>query len=200
MRRPRYSELECFVLGVIWQLGPCSPYDIRRHLAASPSTQWSASAGAIYPLVKKLEQRKLLRARDQATGKRPRRMYVITPAGRRVLQAWVGPPLASEAISVAYDPLRTRARFLGVASAAQRQAWVKAAEAALAEVERRVQEWQSSYGGDDPFLRLMTRTGELDVQSRRVWLREVGAAVNRGEWTPQSGGSADNRPSPGRGG
>lgn len=200
MRKPRYSELECFVLGVIWQLGPCSPYDIRRHLAASPSTQWSASAGAIYPLVKKLEQRKLLRARDQATGKRPRRMYVITPAGRRVLQGWVGPPLASEAISVAYDPLRTRARFLGIATAAQRHAWVKAAEAALAEVERRVQEWQSSYGGEDPFLRLMTRTGELDVQSRRVWLREVSSAVSAGERATKYGDGLGDRPLTGRGG
>lgn len=173
----RYSELECFVLGVIWQLGPCSPYDVRRHLDASPSTQWSASAGAIYPLVRRLEKRKLLKSREQATGLRRRRAYVITPAGKKVLRAWIGPPLADEAISVAYDPLRTRVRFLGVVPAAQRQAWVRAAMEALLEVERRVKEWQGDYGGDDPFLTLTSRNGQLDVQSRRVWLREVGVAV-----------------------
>lgn len=173
MPTARYSELECFVLGVVWQLGPCSPYDVRRHLGASPSTQWSASAGAIYPLIRKLERRRLLRSREQATGKRRRRAYVITPAGRKVLRAWVGPPLAREAISVAYDPLRTRARFLGAVPAVQRQAWVRAAMEALLEVERRVKEWQGDYGGDDPFLALMTRNGQLDIQSRRVWLRDV---------------------------
>lgn len=181
MSMRRYSELECFVLGVIWQLGPCSPYDVRRHLAASPSTQWSASAGAIYPLVRKLEKRKLLKSREQATGRRQRRAYTITAAGRKVLQAWMGPPLADEAITVAYDPLRTRARFLGVMTGAQRQAWVRAAMEALLEVERRVKEWQGDYGGDDPFLALMTRNGELDVQSRRVWLRDVAGAVGLGE-------------------
>ena len=56
------SELEAFVLGLIWQFGPISPYAIRRHMHQSPSTQWSASAGAIYPLVAKLEKSKLVAA------------------------------------------------------------------------------------------------------------------------------------------
>jgi DNA-binding PadR family transcriptional regulator len=172
-----YSELECFVLGVIWQLGPCSPYDIRQHLAASPSTQWSASAGAIYPLVRKLEKRRLLRSKDQATGKRKRRVYVITPAGKKVLQSWIGPPIAAHAITVAHDPLRTRARFLGVMTPMQRLAWVRAALAAMDEVERRVTGWQGEYGVDDPFLTLITRNGQIDVDSRRAWLREVADVV-----------------------
>lgn len=192
MPTARYSELECFVLGVVWQLGPCSPYDVRRHLGASPSTQWSASAGAIYPLIRKLEKRKLLRSREQSTGKRRRRAYVITPAGRKALRAWVGPPLAREAVSVAYDPLRTRARFLGAVPAAQRQAWVRAAMEALLEVERRVKEWQGDYGGDDPFLALMTRNGQLDIQSRRVWLRDVAGAVGVEE-TDLPGPAPDTR-------
>jgi DNA-binding PadR family transcriptional regulator len=172
-----YSELECFVLGVIWQLGPCSPYDIRRNLSASPSTQWSASAGAIYPLVRKLEKRKLLKAKDLSTGRRRRRVYVITPAGKKVLQSWIGPPFSREAVTVAYDPLRTRARFLGAMTPSQRQAWVRAAREALDEVDRRVQEWQSSYGEEDPFLTLITRNGEIDVQSRKSWLQQVAVAV-----------------------
>lgn len=167
------------MLGVIWQLGPCSAYDVRRHLGASPSAQWSGSAGAIYPLVRRLERRRLLRARDLATGRRRRRVYAVTPAGRRVLQAWVGPPLGAESITVAHDPLRARARFLGVLPPAQRAAWVAAAIGALEEVGRRVHAWQADYGGDDPFLALTTRSGELDVASRREWLRELGALLDQ---------------------
>ena len=64
----RRSELECFVMGLVWQFGPVSPYEIRRHMQESPSTQWSASAGAIYPLLTRLHKEGLLKARDSATG------------------------------------------------------------------------------------------------------------------------------------
>ena len=54
------SELEGAVLGVIWQEGPCTAYTIRKQFVASPSPQWSGSAGAIYPLVRRLEKKRLL--------------------------------------------------------------------------------------------------------------------------------------------
>jgi DNA-binding PadR family transcriptional regulator len=171
------SELECFVLGVVWQLGPSSPYDVRRHVQASPSTQWSASAGAIYPLMRRLERARLLSARAERSGNRRRREYRITPAGRSALRAWIGPPLAPEAVTVAHDPLRSRARFLGALTPAQQRAWLAAARAALDEVERRVRAWgeaAGARGGEwSRSARLMTRSGELDVESRRRWLDEI---------------------------
>ena len=45
MRTRSWSELECFVLGLIWQLGPVSAYAVRTQMQKSPSTQWSGSAG-----------------------------------------------------------------------------------------------------------------------------------------------------------
>jgi DNA-binding PadR family transcriptional regulator len=167
------SELECFVLGLVWQLGPCSPYDLRRHTRSSPSSQWSASAGAIYPLIGRLHRAGLLNAKDRTTGKRRRREYTITPAGLKALRAWIGPPLAPEAITVAYDPLRSRARFLGALPTAARQKWCDAALQGLAEVEARVRDWQKEYGGSDPLAPLITRSGELDVQGRTRWVREL---------------------------
>ena len=169
----RYSELECFVLGLIWQRGPASPYDIRRHMQASPSTQWSASAGAIYPLIARLHKEGLLKARDTATGKRRRREYAVTPKGLRALRAWIGPPLAPEAVTVAYDPLRSRARFLAALTPPERRAWCRAALDSLKEVEARVLAWQESFGDTDPLAALITRSGELDLQSRRRWLDEL---------------------------
>lgn len=166
------SELEGFVLGLVWQLGPCSPYDLRRHMQASPSTQWSASAGAIYPLLRRLESLGLLRSKARRTGKRARREYELTPRGLAALQRWVGPPLAPEAVTVAHDPLRSRARFLGALTPAQRTAWVASARAALDEVQRRVREWDATFG-TGPGGAAMTASGELDVRSRREWLDHV---------------------------
>lgn len=173
-RRP--SELESFVLGLIWQLGPCSPYEMRRHMQMSPSTQWSASAGAIYPLVTRLQRRGLLLSKAAKDGKRRRREYSVTPAGLRALRAWVAPPLPPEAVTVSHDPLRSRARFLAVLTPEQRRAWVKAAKAALDEVERRVLQWDQSVRAEVPDrapVSTMTRSGLLDVAARRTWVGEV---------------------------
>lgn len=167
------SELEGFVLGLVWEMGLCSPYELRRQMGASPSTQWSASAGAIYPLVRRLEKAGLVRSKVKAHGKRARREYEVTGAGLKALRAWVGPPLAREAVTVAHDPLRSRARFLGTLSKKERLAWVKAVRAALDEVERRVRAWKPAKGSGE----LMTISGELDVRSRREWLGEVGKRV-----------------------
>lgn len=176
--RDRLSELECFVLGLAWQHGPCSPYDIRRRMADSPSTQWSGSAGAIYPLMRKLERLGMLKGRAERTGNRRRREYGITDRGRQALRAWIGPPLPGEAVSVGYDPLRSRARFLSVLTPEQRRRWLCDAEAALEEVEHRVQRWQATYGGNtDPMLRLLTRHGEMEVAFRRAWLSELRATL-----------------------
>ncbi|MCB9845081.1 MAG: PadR family transcriptional regulator [Phycisphaeraceae bacterium] len=175
----RRSELESFVLGLVWQTGPTSAYGIRRQLQASPSTQWSASAGAIYPLLQRLERAGLLKGRALKHGKRRRREYEITPLGLSELRAWIGPPLGDTAVSVAYDPLRSRARFLGALPAGDRAAWTDAAGAALDEVGRRVREWSETIEGEDPFLKLVTRQGELELQARAAWLTELKSLIRK---------------------
>jgi DNA-binding PadR family transcriptional regulator len=174
MPRSARSELECFVLGLVWRHGPCSAYAVRAHLQASPSTQWSGSAGAIYPLVRRLERAGLLTSRAESTGKRRSRSYTVTPRGLRVLRAWIGPPLPAEAVSVAYDPLRSRMRFLGALPPREQRAWVRQARQELEAVMERVRNWHEVYtAGGDPFAALVTRNGELDVQTRSAWLREA---------------------------
>jgi DNA-binding PadR family transcriptional regulator len=178
-KRRHLSELECFTLGLVWQIGPCTPYVIRKWMLDSPSTQWSGSAGAIYPLVRRLEGYGLLRARQEATGRRNHETYSITQAGLKALKQWIGPPLADEAVTVAYDPLRSRARFLGTLTRRQQLAWLEAALDVLDVVGARVKEWEALYTGDDEFLRLIARTGQIDVQSRRRWVRETIARLGR---------------------
>jgi DNA-binding PadR family transcriptional regulator len=174
VRKRSWSELECFVLGLVWQLGPASAYGIRTHMQKSPSTQWSGSAGAIYPLLRRLARRGLVAGRPEQVGRRGRVRYQVTAAGRRVLKAWVGPPFSPDVITVSYDPLRSRARFLAALAPAQRRCWVKAAEEALSEVEARVRRWHELHAGaGDAFLGTLSRHAELDVAARREWLSSV---------------------------
>lgn len=175
---PPRSELESFVLGLVWQHGPCSPYEIRRLLADSPSRQWSASTGAIYPLVRRLEQDGCLTSSERRGSSRPGRAYAITPTGRTALRRWLGPPLGTDACTVTVDPLRTRLRFLAALAPAERRAWVKSAERALDEAAEKVSQWRQAYvTGDDPMLALVARHGDMDIAFRRAWLKEVAAVV-----------------------
>lgn len=129
-------------------------------------------AGAIYPLTRRLEALGLVRSKAKRTGKRERREYEATARGVAALRAWVGPPLAEEAVTVAHDPLRSRARFLSVLSASERKARLAAARAALDEVQRRMRAWDEVFG-HGPGAGVLTASGELDLRSRREWLSAV---------------------------
>lgn len=195
MPRTARSELECFILGLVWQLGPSSPYDVRRHMRASPSTQWSASAGAIYPLFQRLERQGLLASESSARGKRERRLYAITATGLRELRAWIGPPLRAEAVTVTHDPLRSRVRFLGALTPAQRSRWLRAATDALDEIERRIRAWDEACATLDPYAAHMTVCGLADLAARRDWLGKLADAgpPARGARSPQRARSGSGK-------
>lgn len=168
------SELECFVLGLIWKYGPCTAYSVRLRLQTSPSTQWSGSAGSVYPLVQRLARMGLLKSRAAARGRRASLEYTATPKGIAALRAWIGPPLPAEAVTVTHDPLRSRLRFLAALPVEQRRAWIEAAVQSLTVVARRVRQWEQAHGSEsDAFDDLLTRSGLLDVKARKTWLREA---------------------------
>ena len=125
------SELEGVVLGHLWKRGPCTTYSIRKELLQSPSSHWSASSGAIYPLLARFEERGLVRSRKAMRKNRAGWRYALTAAGRKRFLAWLGPPLAGEIVSIAADPLRTRVYFLGALSGQERAAFLASARAVL---------------------------------------------------------------------
>lgn len=170
------SELEGFVLGLVWQMGASTPYEVRQQMKRSPSSQWSGSAGAIYPLFLRLRKAGLVRAKVRKTGRRKGSQYELTPKGLAALRQWVGPPIPPEAVSVAHDPLRSRARFLAALPPEKQREWFASARAALDEVERRVEAWhRENAPAFGPSAEAMTRSGRIDVASRREWLRGIDA-------------------------
>jgi DNA-binding PadR family transcriptional regulator len=70
------TELEGSVLGMIGVKGPCTPYALRREFLDSPSQYWSASSGAVYPLVLRLEERGLIRLKGKTADGREGNLYV----------------------------------------------------------------------------------------------------------------------------
>lgn len=84
------------VLGLLAK-GPRSGYDIKAVVDRSTRFFWAASYGQIYPELRRLEAEGLIEGEDSPTGGRRRRVYKLTPAGRKALVEWlVGPTITIE--------------------------------------------------------------------------------------------------------
>jgi DNA-binding PadR family transcriptional regulator len=173
MKRRALSELEGCVLGLIGLMEPVTAYAIGQVFLRSPSPQWSGSAGAIYPLVKRLQRGKLVRAKKNQVGQRGRELLSLMPAGRRALRAWLGPPVPGRFGGVPPDPLRTRVRFLDLLSPREQASFLKMAQRSASENLRSVradcERWKSQGG----FRYLIARGAALAMEARCRWLREV---------------------------
>jgi DNA-binding PadR family transcriptional regulator len=169
------TELEAVVLGLLWRLGGATAYAVRSHLASSPAARFSASAGAIYPLVRRLARRKLVSGRRTRTGDRGATVWECSPAGRAELRAWLDVP-SSSAELVTADPLRTRIIFLGFLPKSARARWLDRAEDALRAHRDHIARLLAEEGGD-PWLALAHRNALLQADARLVWIREARAAL-----------------------
>jgi DNA-binding PadR family transcriptional regulator len=154
------TDLEGAVLAEIAKRGVATSYVVARVFADSPSEFWSGSAGAVYPLTKRLAARGMLTAMADADGKRTRLDYRLTEAGRVAMEAWL---LDGErAAGMGFDPLRTRMVYLDLVSPEKRRNL-------LAEVRARHEAAsQKSIWEDKPISREVHLTW---MANRAGWLR-----------------------------
>jgi DNA-binding PadR family transcriptional regulator len=77
------------ILGMI-ALGKRTGYDIKAFVDKTARYFWAASYGQLYPELKRLEARGLVRGRPEPLGGRARSVYELTEAGTAALQRWLG--------------------------------------------------------------------------------------------------------------
>ena len=82
------SAVTWAVLGLV-ALAPRSGYDVKRIVDRSVRYFWAASYGQIYPELRRLEEAAWIEGDDAPRGGRSRRIYRITPDGRRALEEWL---------------------------------------------------------------------------------------------------------------
>ncbi len=168
------TELEAAVLGVVWQEGPCTPYAIRRHFLDSPAPRWSGSAGAIYPLVRRLESRGWVRSTPSVRGRRAQRDFRITRRGGTALKRWLRASIALGDGTLIHDPLRTRMLFLSALPRTEALLFVSDALAALRRTLQHAQkDCRDNPVHENPFAHFAARNALLVTRARVKWLAEV---------------------------
>jgi len=109
MSSPRLSETSYIVLGLIAQIGPATPYDLKRLAQVSTVNFWSVPHTQLYSECARLAQAGLLSERRERTGRR-RRTYRLTERGRQALERWLAQ--ATGELEQVHDPA-TLKLFLG---------------------------------------------------------------------------------------
>lgn len=168
------SELEGVVLGMLWSMGSKTAYSIRQLFLKSPSPHWATSAGTIYPLMKRLHQRGLIRSERHATGRREGLLYTLTPLGLRTLRRWIGPSPAAIATAVPVDPLRLRLRFMGALPEREQASLIKNTRRELtASLKRLESEAAAKRNDPDKFLFLAYRGAITTTRVRLALLHDA---------------------------
>ncbi len=79
------------VLGLVAREGASTPYDLKRHVAATIGHFWSFPHALLYKEPPRLVEFGLLTEEREQEGRR-RRLFSITDAGRQALRAWLRQP------------------------------------------------------------------------------------------------------------
>ena len=87
----RLTSTSYLVLGLIEREGPSTPYELKRHVAATIGHFWSFPHALLYTEPARLVALGLLTEEREADGRR-RRLFTITGLGRAALRAWLTTP------------------------------------------------------------------------------------------------------------
>jgi PadR family transcriptional regulator AphA len=85
------TQTSYLVLGLLAREGPSTPYELKRHVAATLGQFWPFPHTLLYGEPARLTGLGML-SEEREEGGRRRRIFTITPAGLDALQAWLGRP------------------------------------------------------------------------------------------------------------
>jgi PadR family transcriptional regulator AphA len=90
----RADELNTTSFAMLGMLAirPWSTYELAKHMDRSLRPLWPRARSNLFKEPKKLVTHGLAVTTQETTGRRPRTLYTITPAGRRALRQWLGTP------------------------------------------------------------------------------------------------------------
>lgn len=91
MAKTRLTPTSYVVLGLIEQMQPASPYDLKRAVAMGVGQFWSLPHTQLYSECTRLAEDGLLTERREESGRR-RRIYRLTKAGAEALDRWRAEP------------------------------------------------------------------------------------------------------------
>lgn len=160
MSNPRLTETSYIVLGLLEQIEPATPYNLKKLAQVSIFNFWAVPHTQIYAECERLAKAGLLAERREAEGRR-RRFYKLTRIGRDALDKWRREP--TDELYEVHDP-GTLKLSLGAEPEALAAAQLQAHERKLEELEQIAEEITDMARG-------MRLALELGISSERELVR-----------------------------
>ena len=105
------TSLEYALLGLLHQQ-PQSGYDLRKIFATTAMGNYSSSPGAIYPALKRLEQREFIDGViDDTKSLRPKKIFRPTATGTEIFRRWLLQEISTDDVGRRFDELMLRFAF-----------------------------------------------------------------------------------------
>ena len=107
-----FTTLHYSTLGILSKK-PQSGYEVLNILKKTPLSKYSGSPGAIYPVLKKLEEENLVKSIiDQEKKLKPKKIYSLTQKGKKILSSWLKQPINRDEVQNNYDELILKFAFM----------------------------------------------------------------------------------------
>ena len=175
------SVLGYALLGLLHQQA-LSGYDLRKIFASTPIGGFSDSPGAIYPALRRLQERGLVRGEVQkSTGLRTRRVFQITPKGLASFETWQSKPIVRDDMIRRSGELLLRFAFMDQTFAPERTlAFLREFAKELSSLIPSVRQHLHAHADEMPLSgRLALESGVQDYEARLRWARKSIAAYER---------------------
>ena len=166
---------------------PFSGYDLRKIFSSSPIGGFSDSPGAIYPALRRLQERGLVRGVvEPSNGLRKRRVFRITPKGSASLKAWQRKAIVRDDIIHCMGELLLRFAFMDRTLGAQRaQAFLREFARELSSYIPTLRQHLDTHESEMPLSgRLALESGIQGYEAQLQWARESIARYERRKKKP----------------
>ena len=174
---PRINKSQYAVLTFLSKREGLSGYDLLKIFAKVSDFYWSESNAQVYPILKKMEHAGLVTSSiDEKSGARKRRIYAITEQGFDLLREWLDLPV---------EPSPLREELLLKLSAGEHiephilkqhlldyQRHIEKKLCLLNKIKKHIEEVHAGRA-DQPYLTLINRHSELELEAKLKWCNEA---------------------------
>ena len=173
MRDDELTENEGSLLGVVARQQPITAYQLLLIYGQSPVSSFNSSKGAIYPIIKRLKSRGLLRAERVTGDKRGTEALTCTEAGLDALRDWVRDVQPGHTLLA--DPLRSRVQFLDLLSRDEQIEWIVDSKRLVEEKREELNAYSNSV--QFPFHEIVRAAAEGSLEVKSRWLDQLMFAI-----------------------
>lgn len=181
--KPDISTLGFSLLGLI-KMQPSTGYDLRKIFKETPMAHYSSSPGAIYPALKNLQTRGLIRCKS-GVGKtgRDTQTYICTGAGTKKLFRWLRSDVTTESVYRELDVVLLRFSYLDLLDDLDWSVeYLKQFQGAARECCKRVDELRQSMASIQPMHgQLALSNGEKVFEAHLKWAESATASIKKNQ-------------------